>query len=98
MCKCWEAINGNIKIQLGNIISLFQKSFYEIKHAHTSPFYGNFRGSISRVALRRIGEEWLRVDIVGINTQIWECTHRKVYGSPRAYDLWRKLIEDIHIH
>ena len=105
MCKCWEAMNGNLKIQLGNIRASFQKSFYEVEHAHTSPFYGNLRGSVSRAALRHIAEEWVRVDIVGTDTQKCGCTHRKVYGLPCACELGRYTlsgdpipIEAIHIH
>lgn len=29
MVKCWEAMNNNLKLQLGNIRASFQKSFYE---------------------------------------------------------------------
>ncbi|XP_058742559.1 PKS-NRPS hybrid synthetase cheA-like [Vicia villosa] len=65
LCKCWEAMNDNIKIQVGNIRASFQKSFYEVEHAHTSPFYSNLRGSVSRAALRQIAEEWLRIDMLG---------------------------------
>ncbi|XP_058762065.1 putative protein FAR1-RELATED SEQUENCE 10 [Vicia villosa] len=69
LCKCWEAMNDNIKIQVGNIRASFQKSFYEVEHAHTSPFYSNLRGSVSRAALRQIAEEWLRIDMVGTDSQ-----------------------------
>lgn len=57
MCKCWKAMNGNLKVQLGNIRASFHKSFYEVEHAHTSPFYWNLHGSVSRVALRHIAEK-----------------------------------------
>ncbi|CAK8533209.1 unnamed protein product [Lathyrus sativus] len=70
MCKCWEATNGNIKVKSGNIRASFQKSFYEVEHAHTSPFYSNLRGSVSRDALKHIAEEWHRVDMVDTNTQM----------------------------
>jgi len=43
-----------MKLQLGKIIASFQKSFYEVKHAHTSPLYEKVRGFVSRAALRRI--------------------------------------------
>ncbi|XP_058726299.1 uncharacterized protein LOC131597631 [Vicia villosa] len=105
LCKCWEAMNDNIKIQVGNIRASFQKSFYEVEHAHTSPFYSNLRGSVSRAALRQIAEEWLRIDMVGTDTQKCGCTHRKVYGLPCACELGRYTlsgdaipIEAIHIH
>ncbi|XP_058777076.1 PKS-NRPS hybrid synthetase cheA-like [Vicia villosa] len=105
LCKCWEAMNDNIKIQVGNIRASFQKSFYEVKHAHTSPFYANLRGSVSRFALRQIIEEWLRIDMVGTNTKKCRCTHRKIYGLPCACELGRYTlsgdaipIEAIHIH
>ncbi|CAK8564413.1 unnamed protein product [Lathyrus sativus] len=62
MVKCWEAMNDNLKLQLRNIRASFQKSFYEVEHAHVSPFYNNLRGSVSRDALRRIAEELKRVD------------------------------------
>ncbi|CAK8536926.1 unnamed protein product [Lathyrus sativus] len=57
MVKCWEAMNDNLKLQLGNIRASFQKSFYEAEHAHVSPFYNNLRGSVSRDAWRHIAEE-----------------------------------------
>ncbi|XP_058732581.1 uncharacterized protein LOC131604110 [Vicia villosa] len=105
LCKCWKAMNDNIKIQVGNIRASFQKSFYEVEHAHTSPFYSNLRGSVSRAALRQIAEEWLRIDMVGTDTQKCGCTHRKVYGLPCACELGRYTlsgdaipIEAIHIH
>ncbi|XP_058741370.1 uncharacterized protein LOC131613742 [Vicia villosa] len=105
LCKCWEAMNDNIKKQVGNIRASFQKSFYEVEHAHTSPFYSNLRGSVSRAALRQIAEEWLRIDMVGTDTQKCGCTHRKVYGLPCACELGRYTlsgdaipIEAIHIH
>ncbi|XP_058752396.1 uncharacterized protein LOC131625559 [Vicia villosa] len=105
LCKCWEAMNDNIKIQVGNIRASFQKSFYEVEHAHTSPFYSNLCGSVSRSALRQIAEEWLRIDMVGTDTQKCGCTHRKLYGLPCACELGRYTlsgeampIEAIHIH
>ncbi|XP_058749864.1 uncharacterized protein LOC131622860 [Vicia villosa] len=105
LCKCWEAMNDNIKIQVGNIRASFHKSFYEVEHAHTSPFYSNLRGSVSKAALRQIAEEWLRIDMVGTDTQKCGCTHRKVYGLPCACELGRYTlsgdaipIEAIHIH
>ncbi|KAI5408301.1 hypothetical protein KIW84_054212 [Lathyrus oleraceus] len=73
MVKCWEAMNNNLRLQLGNIRASFQKSFYEVEHARISPFYGYLRGSVSRAALRRIVEELLRVDYVGTNRQICGC-------------------------
>ncbi|XP_058768861.1 uncharacterized protein LOC131642657 [Vicia villosa] len=105
LCKCWEAMNDNIKIQVGNIRASFQKSFYEVEHSHTSPFYANLRGSVSRAALRKIAEEWMRIDMVGTNTQKCGCAHRKVHGLPCACELGRYTlsgdampIEVIHIH
>ncbi|XP_058760410.1 PKS-NRPS hybrid synthetase cheA-like [Vicia villosa] len=105
LCKCWEAMNDNIKIQVGNIRASFQKSFYEVEHAHTSYFYSNLCGSVSRAALRQIAEEWLRIDMVGTDTQKCGCTHRKVFGLPCACELGRYTlscdaipIEAIHIH
>ncbi|XP_058776182.1 uncharacterized protein LOC131650494 [Vicia villosa] len=87
LCKCWEAMNDNIKIQVGNIRASFQKSFYEVEHAHTSPFYSNLCGLVSRAALRQVAEEWLRIDMVGTDMQKCGCTHRKVYGLPCACEL-----------
>ncbi|KAI5395777.1 hypothetical protein KIW84_062092 [Lathyrus oleraceus] len=84
MVKCWEAMNNNLRLQLGNIKASFQNSFYEVEHAHISPFYGYLRGSVSRAALRRIAEELLRVDYVGTNKKICGCTTRKSYGLPCA--------------
>ncbi|XP_058766295.1 PKS-NRPS hybrid synthetase cheA-like [Vicia villosa] len=105
LCQCWEAMNDNIKIQVDNIRASFQKSFYEVEHAHTSPFYSNLCGSVSRAALRQTVEEWLRIDMVGTDTQKCGCTHRKVYGLPCAYELGRYTlsgdaipIEAIPIH
>ena len=55
--NCWEAMNNNLRIQIGNIRASFQKSFYEVEHAHVSPLYGNLRSFVSRAALRRIAQE-----------------------------------------
>ncbi|KAI5395113.1 hypothetical protein KIW84_061638 [Lathyrus oleraceus] len=70
MVKCWEVMNNNFRLQLRNIRASFQKSFYEVEHAHISPFYGNLRGLVSRATLRRIVEELLRVDYVGTNRKL----------------------------
>ncbi|CAK8535303.1 unnamed protein product [Lathyrus sativus] len=64
MVKCWEAMNDNLKLQLGKIRASFQKSFYKVEHAHISPFYNNLCGSVSRAALRCIAKELTRVDYV----------------------------------
>ncbi|KAI5406195.1 hypothetical protein KIW84_052806 [Lathyrus oleraceus] len=77
--------------------SSFQKSFYEVEHAHISPFYGNLRGSVSRAALRRIAEELLRVDYVGTNRKICGCTLRTSYGLPCACELGRYTLGGIPI-
>ncbi|XP_050875787.1 uncharacterized protein LOC127079451 [Lathyrus oleraceus] len=105
MVKCWEAMNNNLRLQLGNIRASFQKSFYEIEHAHISPFYGYLRGFVSRAALRRIAEELLRVDYVGTNRQICGCTLRTSYGLPCACELGRYTlggipipIDVVHVH
>ncbi|KAI5434175.1 hypothetical protein KIW84_021146 [Lathyrus oleraceus] len=105
MVKCWEAMNNNLRLQLGNIRASFQKSFYEVEHAHVSPFYGYLRGSVSRAALRRIAEELLRVDYVGTNRQICGCTLRTSYGLPCACELGRYRvggipipIDVVHVH
>ncbi|CAK8534224.1 unnamed protein product [Lathyrus sativus] len=59
----------------------------------------------NRAALRHIPEEWLRVDMVGTNTQMCRCNHRKVYKLPCACEQGRYTlsgepipIDDIHIH
>ncbi|KAI5448433.1 hypothetical protein KIW84_015738 [Lathyrus oleraceus] len=105
MVKCWEAMNNNLRLQLGNIRASFQKSFYKVEHAHVSPFYGYLRGSVSRAALRRIAEELLRVDYVGTNRQICGCTLRTSYGLPCACELGRYRvggipipIDAVHVH
>ncbi|KAI5427084.1 hypothetical protein KIW84_032494 [Lathyrus oleraceus] len=105
MVKCWEAMNNNLRLQLGNIRASFQKCFYEVEHAHISPFYGNLRGSVSRAALRRIAEELLRVGYVGTNRQICGCTLRLSYVLPCACELGRYApggipipIDVIHFH
>lgn len=98
-------MNDNLNEQLGNIRALFQKRFYEVDHMHTIPFYGNLRGSVSTASLRHIAKEWLMVDIMGTNTQMCVCSHRKVYGLPFACELGRYTpsgdlipIDSIHIH
>ncbi|KAI5399389.1 hypothetical protein KIW84_064662 [Lathyrus oleraceus] len=105
MVKCWEAMNNNLRLQLGNIRASFQKIFYEVEHAHVSPFYGYLRGSVSRAALRRIAEELLRVDYVGTNRKICGCTLRTSYGLPCACELGRYTlggipipIDVVHVH
>ncbi|KAI5435977.1 hypothetical protein KIW84_022415 [Lathyrus oleraceus] len=105
MVKCWEAMNNNLRLQLGNIRASFQKSLYEVEHAHISPFYGYLYGSVSRAALRRITEELLRVDYVGPNRQICGCTLRTSYGLPCACELERYAlsgipvpIDVVHVH
>ncbi|CAK8536513.1 unnamed protein product [Lathyrus sativus] len=97
MVKCWEAMNDNLKLQLGNIRASFQKSFYEVEHAHVSPFYNNLRGSVSRDALRRIAEELKRVDYVGTNKEKCRCTLRTTYGLPCACELTGYRIDGIPI-
>ncbi|CAK8541089.1 unnamed protein product [Lathyrus sativus] len=105
MVKCWEAMNDNLKFQLGNIIASFQKSFYEVEHAHVSPFYNNLRGSVSRDALRRIAEELKRVDYVGTNKEICRCTLKTTYRLPCACELIGYKIDGtpipidvVHVH
>lgn len=105
MCKCRKDMNGNLKVRMGNIRASFQQSFYELEHAHTSPFYRNLYRSVSRVALRHITEDRLRVEIMGTNIQMCGCTHRKVYGLPCASELGRYTlsgdpvpIDAIYIH
>ncbi|KAI5384532.1 hypothetical protein KIW84_071508 [Lathyrus oleraceus] len=105
MVKYWEAMNNNLRLQLGNIRASFQKSFYEVEHAHISPFYGYLRGSVSQAALRRIAEKFLRVDYVGTNRQICGCTLRTSYGLPCACELGRYAlggipipIDVVHVH
>ncbi|KAI5427431.1 hypothetical protein KIW84_032738 [Lathyrus oleraceus] len=98
----------NRVLHLGNTTTnraSFQKSFYEVEHAHISPFYGYLRGSVSRAALRRIAEELLRVDYVGTNRQICGCTLRTSYGLPCACELGRYAlggipipIDVVHVH
>lgn len=65
----------------------------------------NLYRSVSKAALRYIAEECLRVDIMGTNTQMYGCTHRKVYELPCACELGRYTlsgdpmpIDVIHIH
>ncbi|KAI5412816.1 hypothetical protein KIW84_057441 [Lathyrus oleraceus] len=105
MVKCWEAMNNKLRLQLGNIRASFQKSFYEVEHAHISPFFGYLRGSVSQGALRRIAEELLRVDYVGTNRKICGCTLRTSYGLPCACELGRYAlggipipIDVVHVH
>ncbi|CAK8534065.1 unnamed protein product [Lathyrus sativus] len=97
MVKCWEAMNDNLKLQLSNIRASFQKSFYEVEHAHVSPFYNNLRGSVSREALRRIAEELKRVDYVGTNKEICRCTLRTTYELPCACELTGYRIDGLPI-
>ncbi|KAI5417734.1 hypothetical protein KIW84_042373 [Lathyrus oleraceus] len=97
MVKYWEAMNNNLRLQLGNIRASFQKSFYEVEHAHISLFYGNFRGSVSRAALRRIVEELLRVYYVGTNRKICGFTLRTSYGLSCACESGRYALGGISI-
>lgn len=55
--------------------------------------------------MRHIEEKWLNVEIVGTNTQLCGCTHKKVYEIPCACELGRYTlsgdllpIDVIHIH
>src|SRR4051812_23628253 len=105
MVKVWEAMNSNLKIQIGNIRASFQKSFYEVEHAHISPFYDNLRGSVSRAALRRIAEELSRLDYVLNSRETCGCTMRTSYGLPCACEMGRSIvvgiplqIESVHLH
>lgn len=97
-------MNNNLKLRLGNIRASFQKK-YEVDYAHTSLFYGNMCGLISRVALRCIPKELLSVDYVGTNTQICGCTFRASYGLSCSCELGRYTsggdlipIDVVHIH
>ena len=105
MVNCWEAMNNNLRIQIGNICASFQKRFYEVEHAHVSPLYGNLRSFVSIAALRRIAQELKRVDYVGTSREICGCTHRTNYGLPCACELGRYVlsgvpipIESVHDH
>ncbi|XP_058760098.1 PKS-NRPS hybrid synthetase cheA-like [Vicia villosa] len=95
MVKVWEAMNSNLKIQIGNIRASFQKSFYEVEHAHISPFYDNLRGSVSRAALRRIAEELSRLDYVLNSREKCGCTMRTSYGLPCACEMGRSIVVGI---
>ncbi|XP_058752962.1 PKS-NRPS hybrid synthetase cheA-like isoform X1 [Vicia villosa] len=95
MVKVWEAMNSNLKIQIGNIRASFQKSFYEVEHAHISPFYDNLRGSVSRAALRRIAEELSRLDYVLNSRETCGCTMRTSYGLPCACEMGRSIVVGI---
>ncbi|XP_058775357.1 uncharacterized protein LOC131649622 [Vicia villosa] len=95
MVKVWEAMNSNLKIQIGNIRASFQKSFYEVEHAHISPFYDNMCGSVSRAALRRIAEELLRLDYVLNSREVCGCTMSTSYGLPCACDMGRLIVVGI---
>ncbi|XP_058727098.1 PKS-NRPS hybrid synthetase cheA-like [Vicia villosa] len=95
MVKVWEAMNSNLKIQIGNIRASFQKSFYEVEHAHISPFYDNLRGSVSRAALRRIAEELSRLDYVLNSRETCGYTMRTSYGLPCACEMGRSIVVGI---
>lgn len=98
LCKCWQVMNNNLKLQLSNIMTSFQKSFYEVENAHTSPYYINMFQSISIASLRRITKEFLMVDYVGTNTQIYGCALRTLCGLPCGCELGRYILVDDLIH
>lgn len=98
-------MNNNLKLQLGNIIASFQKTFYEVEHVYTSSFYGNLCGSVLRTALRCIVKEFFRVDYMGTNIQICGCAIRISRGLHCTCELGRYIvvsdmipIYDVHIH
>ena len=97
LCKCWKGMHDNIKLQLGNIIASFQKSFYEVEHAHTSPFYEKLRGFVSRAALRRIVVEFERVRYMEIDESTCGCRLKATYGLPCACELGRYKISGMPI-
>ncbi|XP_058751628.1 uncharacterized protein LOC131624886 [Vicia villosa] len=97
MVKCWEAMNDNLNLQIGNIQDSFRKSVYEVEHAHISPFYGNLQGSVFRAALRRIAEEISRIYYVGSNMKKCGCTNITNYGLPCACELGRYVLGGISI-
>lgn len=77
--------------------TIFVCLFCAVEHAHTSPFYGNLRGSVARAALRRIAEELCRVEYVGVNKQYCGCTRRTSYGLPCACELGKYQVDGIPI-
>ncbi|KEH43470.1 hypothetical protein MTR_1g094105 [Medicago truncatula] len=96
LCKCWKGMH-NMKLQLGKIIASFQKSFYEVEHAHTSLFYEKLRGFVSRAALTCIVVEFERVRYMEIDESTCGCKLRTTYGLPCACELGRYKISGIPI-
>jgi hypothetical protein len=71
LCKCLQAMNNNIILQIGKIKASFQKSFYYTEHQHNSPFFMNLRSFVSRDAMTLISKEFARVDLVGTDKNIF---------------------------
>jgi len=90
-------MHDNMKLQLGKIIASFQKSIYEVEHAHTSPFYEKLRGFVSRAALTRIAVEFERVRYMEIDESTCSCKLRTTYGLPCACELGRYKISGMPI-
>jgi len=95
--KCKKYISKDMQKEIQEIIASFQKSFYEVEHAHTSPFYEKLRGFVSRAALTRIVVEFERVRYTEIDESTCGCRLKTTYGLPCAYELGRYKISGIPI-
>jgi alpha-glucosidase len=105
LCKCWDAMNDNIILRIGNIRASFQKSFYYTERMHNGPFFQNLRGFVSRAAMTHIVKELKRCAYVETNKDICGCTLRSTCGLPCACELsGYKLtgvpipLDSIHVH
>ena len=103
LCKCFEAMNDNMSIQVDNIKASFQKSFYYKERLQNSSFFQNLRSFVSRAAMTMISAEFGRVGIVGTDKNKCGCTLRStcelggysLRGVPIPLDSvhgnWKKL-------
>ena len=87
LCRCFEAMNDNMSIQVDNIKASFQKSFYYKERLHNSSFFQNLRSFVSRAAMTMISAEFGRVGIVGTDKHKCGCTLRSTCGLPCACEL-----------
>lgn len=56
-----------LKLQLGAIKVLFQKSIVNIEHRYNSPFYSGLHNFVSRQFIQHIAKEFERVTFIGFD-------------------------------
>ena len=96
--------NIMLKLQLGSIKILFQKSIVNIEHHYNTPFYTLMHRFIAIKCIQHIRNELERVNFVGSNKDVCGCFIRTKHVLPCACQLPSLqiqgetiLLESIHV-